>query len=220
VPDWYYLAGSNKCGMGYRETNWSLPREQQEIIERQNIYDGTWTKTPSMGWMFVPLMEYHGGGAAATIEPLDQHRDHYGRRLDNLLGAGVQACFRGPRLFDTPATRDMVKQRVSWYKTHRAILESDIVHGRRPDGRDLDWLLHVNPALSTPAMLVVYNPSEARVTRTINVDLYYSGLKNRALMSDQSAAALQIEIDAIGRAQVPVDVPSRGMAWYVLTRPN
>src|SRR5262249_43451561 len=31
VPDWYFLAGSNKTGMGYRETNWSLPREQQEI---------------------------------------------------------------------------------------------------------------------------------------------------------------------------------------------
>ena len=60
VPDWYYLAGSNKCGMGYRETNWSLPRAQQEIIERQNIYDGTWGKTPSMGWMFVPLTEYQG----------------------------------------------------------------------------------------------------------------------------------------------------------------
>lgn len=41
VPDWYFLAGSSKTGMGYRETDWSLPREQQEIIERQNIYDGT-----------------------------------------------------------------------------------------------------------------------------------------------------------------------------------
>ncbi len=55
VPDWYFLAGSSKTGMGYRETNWSLPRAQQEIIERQNIFDGTWEKTPSMGWMFVPL---------------------------------------------------------------------------------------------------------------------------------------------------------------------
>ena len=25
--------------MAYRETNWSLPRDQQEIIERQNIFD-------------------------------------------------------------------------------------------------------------------------------------------------------------------------------------
>ncbi len=72
VPDFYYLSGSNKCGMGYRETNWSLPREQQVIHTRQNIYDGTWQKTPSMGWMFVPLTEYHGGGEAATIEPLSR----------------------------------------------------------------------------------------------------------------------------------------------------
>ena len=72
VPDWYFLAGSSKTGMGYRETDWSLPRAQQEIIERQNIFDGTWEKAPSMGWMFVPLTEYHGGGAAATIEPLQR----------------------------------------------------------------------------------------------------------------------------------------------------
>ena len=54
--------GANECGMGYRETNWSLPRAQQVVHTRQNIYDGTWEKTPSMGWMFVPLTQYHGGG--------------------------------------------------------------------------------------------------------------------------------------------------------------
>jgi hypothetical protein len=31
--------------MGYRETNWSLPRAQQHIHARQNLYDGTWDKT-------------------------------------------------------------------------------------------------------------------------------------------------------------------------------
>ena len=48
-----------------RSTSRSLPRAQQIIHARQNIFDGTWDKTPSMGWMFVPLVEYHGGGAAA-----------------------------------------------------------------------------------------------------------------------------------------------------------
>lgn len=100
VPDWYFLSGSNKTPMGYVETNWSLPRAYQEIIERQNIYDGTWQKTPSMGFMFVPLTQYHGGGEAATIEPLNEHLDHYETRLRNLFGAGVQACYRGPRLYD------------------------------------------------------------------------------------------------------------------------
>lgn len=215
VPDWYYLSGSNKCGMGYRETNWSLPRELQEVIERQNIYDGTWSKTPSMGWMFVPLMEYHGGGPAATIEPLDEHRDHYERRLNNLFGAGVQACFRGPRLFDSDTTREMVRSRVDWFKAHRAILESDIIHGRRPDGRDLDWITHVNPTLPTPAMLVVHNPTSNAVERALVVDLYYSGLKGEARVTHADGSRALVAINPQGRAEVKVRVPSKGMAWYL-----
>jgi len=34
TPDWYYLNGSNKCAMGYRETNFSLPRDRQILIAR------------------------------------------------------------------------------------------------------------------------------------------------------------------------------------------
>lgn len=216
VPDWYFLSGSNKTGMGYRETNWSLPRQQQEIIERQNIFDGTWIKAPSMGWMFVPLMEYHGGGPAATIEPLDQHLDHYARRLDNLLGAGVQACFRGPRLFDTDRTRDMVKQRVAWFKQHRAILESDIIHGRRADGRDLDWILHVNPSLPEPGMLVVYNPLPQDVSRDLHVNLSYTGLRASATLADAGGRETKIEPGPDGVAIVPVTVPARAMAWWTI----
>ncbi len=147
VPDWYYLSGSTKCGMGYRESNWSLPRDEQEIIERQNVFDGTWEKTPSMGWMFVPLVQYHGGGAAATIEPLKDHLAHYESRLANLFGAGVQACYRGPRLLTHRKPRAVVKRWVDFYKLHRAILDSDLIHLRRPDGRDWDGWLHVNPKL-------------------------------------------------------------------------
>ena len=136
VPDFYYLAGSTKCGMGYRETNWSLPRAQQVVHGRQNIYDGTWTKTPSMGWMFVPLVQYHGGGAAATLEPLSEHLDSYGAHLMQNFGSGVQACYRGPRLFDSEETKAVVKGAVDFYKKHRAILDSDVIHVRRADGRD------------------------------------------------------------------------------------
>jgi hypothetical protein len=108
VPDYYFLAGSSKTGMGYRESNWSLPRERQIILGRQNIYHGTWTKAPSMEWMFVPLVEYHGGGAAATLEPLHDHLPAYRAHLMNNFGAGVQACYRGSRLYDTTETESVV----------------------------------------------------------------------------------------------------------------
>ena len=186
VPDFYYLNGSNKCGMGYREVNWSLPRAQQVIHTRQNIYDGTWQKIPSMGWMFVPLTEYHGGGAAATIEPLKDHLQHYQQMLISNLGAGVQACYRGPRLFDTPETKALVKKQVGWYKQHRAILESDIIHLRRPDGRDLDYWLHVNPKLEERGALLIYNPTSIAIKKEIKIPLYYTGLSNEVVVFQEN----------------------------------
>jgi hypothetical protein len=215
VPDYYYLAGATKSGMGYRETNWSLPREQQVIHTRQNIYDGTWDKTPSMGWMFVPLAEYHGGGEAATIEPLDEHLDHYERMLFSNLALGVQACYRGPRLYDTDRTRAMVKRWVDWYKQYRDILESDLIHGRRADGRDLDWMLHVNPRLKHKGMIVVFNPTNDPVERTLPVNLYYTGLTETAQVSS-GGEQQEISIARYFTAPIPVAVPANGFAWYVL----
>jgi hypothetical protein len=213
VPDWYYLSGSTKCGMGYRETNWSLPREQQEIIERQNIYDGTWEKTPSMGWMFVPLTEYQGGGAAATIEPLKDHLEHYETRLANLLGAGVQACYRGPRLYDTEATRAVVKKWVDFYRQHRAVLDSDIIHLRRPDGRDWDGWLHVNPHLPERALVVLYNPLDQEIQRTVRLPLYYAGFTNRAVMKLADGTDREIRMAPDVVAEVEVKIPARSRTW-------
>ncbi|NIA13806.1 MAG: alpha-galactosidase [Nitrospiraceae bacterium] len=216
VPDYYYLAGSNKCGMGYREVNWSLPRAQQVIHTRQNIYDGTWEKTPSMGWMFVPLTEYHGGGAAATIEPLDEHLDHYRQMLTSNLAMGVQACYRGPRLFDTERTKAMVKERVDWFKRYRAILESDVVHGRRADGRDVDWMLHVNPALEHKGMLVAFNPLNESVERTLKVNLYYTGLEETARIREREGKPRRFELARDYSVAIEVSLEPQGFTWFVI----
>ncbi len=213
VPDWYFLNGSNKNGMGYRETNWSLPRAYQELIERQNIHDGTRYKLPTMGWMFVPLTEYHGGGEAATIEPLEDHLDHYERRLQNLFGAGVQACFRGPRLYDSDRTKSMVKKWVSFYREHRAILDSSLIPLRRADGRDWDGWLHVAPGLDTPALAMFYNPLGVTIQRDIPVPLYYSGLRNSTRVSIQGLPSIVQSIDAQGYTTVTVELPPKSAIW-------
>ncbi len=216
VPDWYFLNGSTKTGMGYRETNWSLPREYQEIIERQNIFDGTWTKTPSMGWMFVPLTEYHGGGAAATTEPLKDHLPHFNQRLANLFGAGVQACYRGPRLYDGPETREAVKHWVDFYKAHRAILDSDIIHLRRADGRDLDYILHVNPGLNERGLMMVYNPLDHVVKKRLHVPLYYTGLSATARFREQGGKPRRLRLDRSYSVDLTVSVAARGVTWFVI----
>jgi hypothetical protein len=220
VPDWYYLAGSSKCGMGYRESNWSLPRDEQEIIERQNIFDGTWEKTPSMGWMFVPLTEYQGGGAAATIEPLKDHLPHYETRLANLFGAGVQACYRGPRLYDSPETRVVVEKWVAFYKAHRAILDSDIIHLRRADGRDWDGWLHANPSLPQCGLVMIYNPLDEPIQRHIRLPLYYTGLVDRAVIAWQDKRSETVPLARDYSAEVAVNIPAKGRVWATISAPR
>ena len=216
VPDWYFLSGSNKTGMGYRETNWSLPRDRQIILGRQNIYDGTWEKTPSMGWMFVPLVEYQGGGEAATLEPLSEHLDAYEAHLAQNFGSGVQACYRGTRLYDTDRTRDLVKKWVDFYKKHREILDSDIIHLRRPDGRDLDGVLHVNPGGKPRGLAVLYNPTGRLIQKTIEIPLYYTGLKDAALIREGDNPPVSYDIDREYKARLPVKIPPRGLTWLVI----
>ena len=216
VPDWYMLNGSNKTGMGYREVNWSLPRERQTLLARQNIFDGTWYKTPTMGWMFVPLVEYQGGGAAATLEPLSEHLDAYAAHLALNFGAGVQACYRGPRWYDTEATKAVVKDWIGFFKKYRGILESDIIHVRRPDGRDLDCILHVNAQQRPCGLAMVFNPLDHAVTKTLTLPLYFTGITETARIREKEGEAKDYTLDREYRVKVPVEVPAGGNTWLVV----
>lgn len=211
VPDYYFLNGSNKTGMGYRETNWSLPREQQHVHARQNLFDGTWTKTPSMGWMFVPLVQYHGGGSAATIEPLKDHLLDYELHFANTLGYGAQACWRGTRLYDSSDTKALVVRMVNWFKKHRRVLESDVVHLRRPDGRRLDYVLHVTDSGPKEAMLVVYNPTSGELTEDVSLPLERYGLVRSGKVSVLRPRG-GVTLGKVP-SKVKVTVKGRGWTW-------
>ena len=167
VPDFYFLSGSSKTSIGYREVNWALPRDRQLIHTRQLNYDCTWERLPSSLWSFVPLVEYHGGGAAATLEPLHEHLDEYKTLMFQNYGAGIQACYRGPRLYDSPEVKAAVTEIIAWYKRYRRILNSDIIHLRKPDARDWDGIMHVDPAGKEKALALFFNPTSEPMARTI-----------------------------------------------------
>lgn len=215
APDWYFLDGTNKIGLGYREVNFSLSREQQKILNRQNIFDGTWEKTPSMSWGFVPLTKYQGGGPEAVLEPLGEHLNDYKQLMMQYYGAGIQACYRGPRLYDTDKTKQTVTAVISWYKKYFDILNSDIIHLRRADGRDWDGWMHVNPTLSAKALIMLFNPLKKSITRTIAVPLYYAGLTKQATVI-QDGKAVVYTLDRDYNAQVKVTIAAGSYVWFVV----
>ncbi|HEY3389125.1 MAG TPA: hypothetical protein VGK38_06100 [Prolixibacteraceae bacterium] len=215
APDWYFLDGTNKTGLGYREVNFSLPRDQQMILNRQNIFDGTWEKTPSMGWGFVPLTRYQGGGEEAVLEPLADHLKDYEQLMIQYYGSGVQACYRGPRLYDTDKTKQLVIKTISWYKKYREILNSDIIHLRRADGRDWDGILHVNPSGKEKGLMILYNPLNVPITRNINVPVYYTGLNSKSLIEDAEGKVKTVFINREYEITLNVTIPAKGYTYYI-----
>ncbi|MFI5137406.1 MAG: alpha-galactosidase [Sphingobacteriales bacterium] len=216
APDWYFLDGSNKIAIGYREVNFSLPREDQKILNRQNIFDGTWEKTPAMGWGFVPLTRYQGGGPEAVLEPLSEHLNDYKALMMEYYGSGVQACYRGPRLYDTDKTREMVKEVIAWYKKYREILNSDIIHLRRPDGRDWDGILHVNPRLKIKGLAMLYNPTATAITRHIKLPLYYTGLTKVASIREKGDITKIYKLNRDYSADISVSIPANSYTWLTI----
>lgn len=216
APDWYFLDGTHKIAIGYREVNFSLPREQQKILNRQNIFDGTWEKTPSMGWGFVPLTRYQGGGPEAVLEPLNDHIDDYEQLMFQYYGAGVQACYRGPRLYDTEATRKMVSRVISWYKKYRDILNSDIIHLRRADGRDWDGIMHVNPSLPIKGMILLYNPLGEKITRSIKLPLYYTGLTSQAMVQEKEGKVYKAILNRNYEIELKFELEPGTYTWFLI----
>ncbi len=216
APDWYFLDGTHKIAIGYREVNFSLPRENQKILNRQNIFDGTWEKTPSMGWGFVPLTRYQGGGPEAILEPLSEHLKDYEQLMMQYYGAGVQACYRGPRLYDARVTQLTVMKVIAWYKKYRDILNSDIIHLRRADGRDWDGIIHVNPDLKTKGLLMLYNPLKYKITRTIRLPLYYTGLTSAVSIREKEGSKRLLHMNRNYEVELSFTIEPENYTWFVI----
>jgi hypothetical protein len=131
-------------------------------------------------------------------------------------GAGVQACYRGPRLFDTDTTKQVVQNVIRWYKKYRDILNSDIIHLRRADGRDWDGIMHVNPQLKIKALVMLFNPLKEKITRTIQLPLYYTGLTSTASVREQEGVAKNFKLGRDYKIQLSFSIEPESFTWFVI----
>ena len=208
APDYYFLNGQACTGMGYREAVDSIDIVLQTVICRQYIYDGTWHKTASMGWVNVNTGVLPGG--------MEKSLDKYERQFFGLLSSGAAVSVTGHRLYDGPKSRAMLKKWMDWYRRYRAIIQGDIIHLRRPDGRDLDYYLHVNPANQEKGMLLVFNPLNETVNKELIVPLYYTGLTDTAKIREQEGQPKTFKLDREFNVRLPAIVPANGSSWFVI----
>lgn len=167
--------------------------------------------------MFVPLVDYHGGGADAAFEPMSEHLPEYNMALAQYMGAGVAACYRGTRLYDTPAVQAVVAGWVDVYKRYRDIINSDIIHVRRADGNGIDGYMHANARLDVPAWAIFFSPAAVgNLTATIQLPLYYSGIQTTALVSQEDGPAVAYTLARDYSIALTVTLPPQGVTWFAI----
>jgi len=213
IPDWYFLNGQSCTSMGYREAAAGLSANLQLLLYRQYIYDGTWHKIPSMGWI-----EFTVG----KLKPYKDHLPEYERWLIQGLGSGARINWRGyGQFFDCEETETLVKGWFDWFREHRAILTGDIIHLGRPSGRDLDAIFHVNPFNEERGLAILFNPTEKAMTRNFHLPLYYTGLDKKAVVSvhtgyDDPEKPQVYTLDRDYNVTIPVTVPAQGHVWLLV----
>ena len=208
VPDWYFLNGQSSTSMGFREAVDNIDIVLQTVICRQYVYDGTWHKTASMGGVNVNTGVLPGG--------MEKNLDKYERQFFGLLSSGAAVSVTGHRLYDGPQSRAMLRKWTDWYRRYRNIIQGDIIHLRRPDGRGLDYYLHVHPANRERGMLLVFNPLDQVVKQELTVPLYYTGLTGTAKIREQEGEPKTCKLDREFSIRLPVEIPANGYDWFVI----
>ena len=151
-------------------------------LGRMYLYDGTFAKPTTMGWLAFELSRI----------PTQAPRDTSGLTAAQLLleealasyfGQGNLAAYRGSSLYDpetTPELAELWHMWVSHYKQYRSILSSDVVHVMRPSGANIEVSMHVDPSASGKdgdpiAFANLFNPTSSNMTVNLHLPMYYAG---------------------------------------------
>ena len=170
-----------------------------------------------MGWSFLPLVQVYGTGTdASTIEPLHEHLDVYEANWPRTSPRASRATIAACGCTTPTRRRRWSKSGSTSTKNTAPILDSDIIHVRRPDGRDIDCMLHVNPSLKQKGLAVVFNPLERPVTTTLTLSLYYTGLTESATIRREEGEPATYRLDRQHNVEVPIEMASRSVTWFVI----
>jgi hypothetical protein len=95
-------------------------------------------------------------------------------------------------------------------------LTSDIIHVSRPNGRDLDCMMHVNPFIQHKGMVVVFNPTDRTITKEMRLPLYYTGLKGKATVTSSDGNKQHFSLNEAGELLLPVSIKAQGISWFLI----
>jgi hypothetical protein len=74
----------------------------------------------------------------------------------------------------------------------------------------------VDPFGDTKGLLMVYNPLIEDIRRTLRVNLYYTGLKDKIKISEQDGEFKAYSLDREFNVDLEVNIPAKSQTWFVI----
>ena len=186
APDWHFLNGTNRSGVGYEEIAFSERRSEQLVTSRIYYYKGTFSKKPSQGWGFLPLNVYHGGGKDAQFFPTAQNAFEFDWAMAQIVASGVWPTIRGKKAYDSEKGKEIFTKWTTLYKKYRRVLNGITVHFMPPriDTADpsrttcMDAIMNQLPTGDVRGFVMFFNQTDAERTEDITLPVYYTGLSD------------------------------------------
>lgn len=184
APDWHFLNGTNRSGVGYEEISFSEKRAEQLVTSRIYYYKGTFSKNPSQGWGFLPLNVYHGGGKDAMFFPTEKNSFEFDWAMAQIVASGVWPTIRGKKVYDSETGKEIMKKWVSVYKKYRKVLNGLTIHFLPPriDTENptrttcVDAIMSQLPEGKDRGFMMLFNQTDKERTEEITIPVYYTGL--------------------------------------------
>jgi hypothetical protein len=112
----------------------------------------------------------------------------------------------------------MVIRTVAKYKKYRRLLEGDITHLRRPDGRRIDAILHTDDDHPSRMMLVAYNPVSHKQSTILGLPSTLSPYKAIRIVDTDTGKSSTLTPEQNGRFEISVTVDGGSMCMLELVQ--
>tara|TARA_B110000305_G_C19368480_1_gene603169 strand:- start:444 stop:677 length:234 start_codon:yes stop_codon:yes gene_type:complete len=76
--------------------------------------------------------------------------------------------------------------------------------------------MHVNPNGNEKGLLVIHNPLEEAISRNITVNLYYTGLSETALISEQNGKPVRYKLNREYCVKILVIIRAKSQTYLVI----
>lgn len=190
------LLGVTEIPGGYREEDQNeLGGMPYVTMTRACVYEGRYTTPACCHWTAFNLENYHGH----SIEASEENPASYEHSVAGMFGYGFDGTVYARQPYVGEKTKQIYFKWLDIFKRYRETFLGEFIHLAAPNGCDADGVLHVSPTAKTPALAVIFNPTNQPKEFCAALPLRYADIPSGSYITFENE---KIMVDSASNASV------------------